>query len=216
MAARGARARKIVEKGTKKEETKQSQKQLSDSFNRVKSPRIGASTPASTVRTATARPPTAQSQPKPGRNPSAQLSTVSSSSSIHSKNSDTSSAVDKISAKFSNSSGKSKDSSKYASQKGRGTIAPRGRMGGVPMKKTEAEALESAKATKHARKASSRSHTFDVPPRSPPDSASTGSFEKSWAITKSFVGQGQKPSPFGGFEHVSLNHRNIYSVVDCP
>ena len=200
MAARGARARKIVEKETKKEEDKQTKKTFSDSFNRVKSPNPSTNTPTSTVRTMSSRPPTSQSQPRP-RITQAESSIMSSSSSVNSKNSDTSSAVDKLTSKLAGKD--SKKPNKYAAPKGRGTLAPRGRLGGVPMKKAEVDALEAAKSARHARKASSRSHTFDLPPRSPTDSASTGSYEKSWKNTKSYVGQGQKPTPFTGFEHVS-------------
>lgn len=193
MAARGARARKIIEKETKKEEAKQHSNQFADSLKRVKSPRTGAATP-STV----AKPPSLQSQPRPQG-----TSVLSSSSSGHSKSTETSSAVDKLS-RLGSTSKDSKPPSKYAAPKGRGTLAPRGRLGGVPMKQTEAEAMEVARAARLARRISSRSHTFDVPPRSPTDSNSTATiFEKSWKNTKSWIGQGQKPRPYKGFEHVS-------------
>jgi hypothetical protein len=197
MAARGARARKVIEKETKKEESKQPSKQIADSLKRVKSPRAGAATPAFTNDL-----PELRSQSRPHGS-----SVLSSSSSSHSKSTDTSSAIDKIS-RLGSMSKESKSANKYAAPKGRGTLAPRGRMGGVPIKQTEAQLREAAKAAKLAEKVSSRSHTFDRPPQSPTGSSSgttstTTTFEKSWANTKSWIGQGQKPRKYDGFEHVS-------------
>ena len=76
------------------------------------------------------------------------------------------------------------------------------------MKQTEAQAREAVKAAKLDKKVSGRSHTFDKPTRSSTDSSSgttttTTTFEKSWANTKSWIGQGQKPRKYDGFEHVS-------------
>jgi len=195
MAARGARARKVIEKETKKEESKQPSKQFADSIKRVKSPRIGAATPSFVNDM-----PELRSQSRPLGS-----STLSSSSSGHSKNTDTSSAVDKI-TRLGSMSKESRSASKYAAPKGRGSLAPRGRMGGVPMKQTEAQAREAVKAAKLDKKVSDRSHTFDKPPQSPSDSSSgttVTTFEKSWTNTKSWIGQGQKPRKYDGFEHVS-------------
>ena len=193
MAARGARARKIVEKETKKEEAKQPSKQFAESLNRGKSSRAGAATPAFSSDL-----PELQSR---SRQPGS--SVLSSSSSSHSKSTDTSSAVDKI-ARLGSMSLESKPVNKYATPKGRGSLAPRGRLGGVPIKQAEAQALEAAKTAKLAKRAASRSHTFDQPPRSPTDSSSANiTFEKSWKSTKSWIGRGQKPRQYDGFEHVS-------------
>jgi hypothetical protein len=195
MAARGARARKIVEKETKKEESKQSSNQFADSLKRVKSPRAGAATPAFTSDL-----PELRSKSRPHG-----TSVMSSSSSTHSRSTETSSAVDKIS-RLGSMSKELKTVSKYATPKGRGTLAPRGRLGGVPMKQTEAQAIETARAEKISKRALSRSHNFDEPPRSPTDSSSAGTtttFEKSWKNTKYWIGLGQKPRQYDGFEHVS-------------
>ncbi len=189
MAARGARARKIVDQETKKEEAKQPSKLFAESLNRVKSSRAGAATPAFL--------PELQSR---SRQPVS--SVLSSSSSSHSKSTDTSSAVDKI-TRLGSMSLESKPVNKYATPKGRGSVAPRGRLGGVPIKQTEAQALDVAKTAKLAKRAASRSHTFDKPPRSPTDSSSANTaFEKSWKNTKSWIGHGQKPRQYDGFEHV--------------
>lgn len=195
MAARGARARKIIEKETKKDDTKQPSKQVAESLKRVKSPRAGAATPAFTSDL-----PELRSRSRPHDS-----SVMSSSSSSHSRSTDTSSAVDKIS-RLGSISKESKSVSKYATPKGRGTLAPRGRLGGVPMRQTEAQSIEAARAEKFAKRALSRANTFDEPPRSPTDSSSaatTTSFEKSWKNTKSWIGHGQKPRQYDGFEHVS-------------
>jgi hypothetical protein len=193
MAARGARARKLVERETKKEEAKQPSKQFADSLKRAKS-RAGVATPSFTGDIPELRP---QSRPNGS-------SVLSSSSSSHSKSTtDTSSALDKIARLGSRAKG-SKSTSKYATPKGRGTLAPRGRLGGVPIKQ-ETQAIETASVTKPAQKVSSRLHTFDETPRSQSGSSSgtATTFEKSWKNTKSWIGQGQKPRKYDGFEHVS-------------
>jgi hypothetical protein len=165
-------------------------------LKRVKSPRPGAATPAFTSDIPELRP---QSRHHGS-------SVLSSSSSSHSKSTnETSSAVDKI-ARLGSRAKQLKSTSKYATPKGRGSLAPRGRLGGVPMKQKDAQAIETASATKTAQKVSSRAHTFDEPPRSQSGSSSgttTTNFEKSWKNTKSWIGQGQKPRKYDGFEHVS-------------
>ncbi|KAF2437034.1 hypothetical protein EJ08DRAFT_655180 [Tothia fuscella] len=186
MASRGARARKVTEKQIQKTEQKHVDKDRAERFARMHSP-VGDMRPTSPMSSPTFHAPW-----------SSKKSVLSSSASITSGGSDGSGFSSNqesrgISSKISSAGS---DEKKFA-RKGKVTNAPRGRGGGVPPKLAQAQAMAMR----------SDSHSFTNRTRAP--SASSGSqtpsqpmsFERSWQKTKLWVGKGQSPKPYLGFEH---------------
>jgi hypothetical protein len=86
------------------------------------------------------------------------------------------------------------ETKKYAA-KGKVTAHPRGRGGGVPKKLAEIDAIKTKRPDhsfeSRAQSSSSGSQATGQPP----------SFERTWERTKAWVGNGQAPKPYLGFEH---------------
>jgi hypothetical protein len=185
MASRGARARKVTEKQIEKGEKKNVEKERAERFARMHSPIIGTR-------------PTSPMSPTNGAPWSRKTSVLSSGASIDSRGSDGSGFSSNIGSRISSkiSSAGSDETKKYAA-KGKVTAHPRGRGGGVPTKLAEIGEVKASKAN----------HSFESRGRA--QSSSSGSqsanqlpsFERSWAKTKAWVGNGQAPKPYRGFEH---------------
>jgi hypothetical protein len=85
-----------------------------------------------------------------------------------------------------------KEKTKYQS-KGKDTTAPRGRGGGVPIKqKTDTTERPSSRLERSASAA----------PSAAPSAIDTRPIPKKWAGMMMWSGNGQRPQPYRGFEHV--------------
>lgn len=189
MASRGARARKITTKQIEKVAEKSVDKDRADRFAKLHS---------STQKARPASPLAPRFQAPWTKRPAVVSSNVSvtSGESNGSSSRFSTAVVSKISSKIS-SNGPPDDRKVFVSKGDKVTAHPRGRGGGVPTK------LENARGG--VRNASRNSHSVDgraysitsasQAPTLPPD------HDKSWADTKIWVGNGQAPKPYRGFEH---------------
>lgn len=186
MAARGARSRKIVEKVIEKEEGRR----YADRFNSV------SSTPD----------PNRVKSPVAGWRRRTSITSGSGAASVWSDESGGSSSK-------ASGAGAKKFTNKIASlapgeddrfvAKGRQTIAPRGRGGGVPMKAVEAA---QDRARMHSVKAGrlAASSMGMRPASTSTENSGTLSTLRPWATTKVWSGGVSAPKSYKGFEHVRL------------
>jgi hypothetical protein len=185
MASRGARARKVTEKQIEKGEKKHVDKERAQRFARMHSP-LSSPRPTSPISPTTNAPW------------SRKTSILSSGASIDSRGSDGSGFSSNVGSRISSkiSSIASDETKKYAA-KGKVTAHPRGRGGGVPTKLAEIGEVRT-KNPNHSFESRGRTQSTSSGSQTP---SKPVSFERSWAKTKTWVGNGQAPKPYLGFEH---------------
>lgn len=188
MASRGARARKVTTKEIEKVAGKSIDKERAERFAKLHSPTPNAR-PASP---SSFQPSWTKRQPVLSSNVS-----VTSGESNGSSSRFSSVVASKISSKIS-SNGLADERKVFVSKGDKVTAHPRGRGGGVPTN------LENAKGG--MRNSSRNNHSFQggrshsISSRSQATILSSN-HDKSWADTKIWVGHGQAPKPYRGFEH---------------
>ncbi|QDS68784.1 hypothetical protein FKW77_005697 [Venturia effusa] len=189
MASRGARARKVTTKQIEKTAEKNIEKDRAERFAKLHSPTSHAqpTSPFSpnSLPLWTKRPPVLSSN-----------ASVTSRESNGSSSRFSSTVASKISSKIS-SNGIVDQGKVFVSKRDKVTAHPRGRGGGVPAK------LENVKGGTRYPSGSGfsfegRSHSVSSGSQATTRPATQ---DKSWADTKIWVGNGQAPKPYRGFEH---------------
>lgn len=190
MASRGARARKVTTKEIEKVAEKSIDKERAERFAKLHSP------------TPNARPtsPLSPGSQHPWTKRPAVLSSnvsVTSGESNGSSSRFSSAVAAKISSKISSNNGAVDEKKVFVSKGDRVTAHPRGRGGGVPTKlENVKEGTRNGSRTNHSFEG--RSHSISSASQA---TAQPLNHDKSWADTKIWVGNGQSPKPYKGFEH---------------
>ncbi|KAE9964171.1 hypothetical protein BLS_002128 [Venturia inaequalis] len=188
MASRGARARKVTTKQIEKIAEKNVDKERAERFAKLHSPTPNArpTSPLSSMRQHpwTKRPAVLSSN-----------ASVASGESNGSSNRFSSAVVSKISSRVSSNGPDEKRG--FVSKGEKVTAYPRGRGGGVPTKVGNAK-VGTRDWTRNTHSFEGRAYSISSGSQG---TAQQPNVDTSWADTRIWVGNGQAPKPYRGFEH---------------